>query len=160
MKKIRLSAVVVCVCIVCCALCCCVDKPEPKTLQELSLPSLKDNQTAVIVGNGNGYTLYVVDIDTLPQSAKYASDLLVYLHENFGLQYDLQGTFLQSIGQLVPDADNHEYIAVYCNVVDYSNVMWGEVATSDGQVLCGASVGITELPIVAGTVILFDIATW
>lgn len=160
MKKIRLLAVILVLCLTCCALCCCVDKPEPKSLQELTLPSLKDNQTAVIVADGSGYTLYVVDIADLPQEAKFVSDLLLYLHDNFGLEYDLQGTFLQSVGELVPNADSHEYIAVYCNVPDYSNVMLGEVATSDGQVLCGASVGVTELPIVSNAVVLFDIATW
>ena len=164
----RFNKVLICILLIVLALCAlvsCDDKPQPKQLTDLTLPELKDNQAAVIIKNGdNDYTSYTVDLSKVGDGDLTAEDVLEYLQDNSGLTLVWEdggyGKYLTSIGSI--SQGDGKYIFLYTSNLDYESA-W---ATStpyelgEGAKLVESSVGVTELPVKAGDIVYFELATF
>ena len=145
----------------------CVDKPQAKQLTDLTLPTLRGNQAAVIIKNGdNDYTSYTVNIAKVGSGDNLtAEDVLVYLKDEAELTLDWTdsdfGKFINAIGGITPNANNREYVAVFTSNPKYQGT-WAGVDTYEvGNVsLVAANYGVSELGVVAGDIVYFELASY
>ena len=167
MKHIR--RLLICMLLVALTLCVfvsCDDKPQPKQLTDLQLPELKGNQMAVVIKNGdNDYTSYTVDLSKVGESDVTAEAVLAYLQDQGGLSLDwtdsTYGKYINAIGGITPDASKNEYIEVFTSNTNFQGTWAGVTVIEAGDItLKSASVGISELAVVAGDVIYFELATF
>lgn len=140
----------------------CVDKPEPQQLTELTLPELKDNQMAVIIKNGdNDYTSYVVTLGNGGTEATTADGVLNYLAQLDILAVDMSDGWLSDIGNLNPDANAHEYVAIYTSVQSDWSEGAGATAYTVGNVkIAYSGYGISQMKVETGALLYFEIQTW
>ena len=167
MKRInRVLIIVLLVAFTLCALVSCDDKPQAKQLTDLTLPTLKDGQAAVIIKNGdNDYTSYTVTIDKVGEGDVVAEDVLTYLVEQAGLVIDwadsTYGKYINAIGGITLDASKNQYIEVFTSNTDYQGTWAGVTTVEAGDVtLKSASVGVSELGVANGDVIYFELASY
>lgn len=164
-KKLLTWILAVVFVIACFALVACDDKPQAIQLTELSMPTLKADQMAVIVKNGDkDYTSYVVTLGEKGVEATTAEDVLNYLVEQFDLKIEWQdsqyGKFITSIGGAKPTADN-EYVTVLTSVEKDKGNYAGVTTYEVGDVtIVSAQVGVTEMTVEAGAIIYFEIANY
>ena len=157
MKKIFKVLCMLIVVVVC--LCGCVDKPTPTTLDSLTIPTLKDGQIAIILRDGNTYTNYVIN---LKSSQTTAQDALEQLQQDYQVEVVWQesqyGAFLTKIGNLQQDESNGKYIMVLTSDAQNHGNWAGVVTYNVGDVsITDASVGVTELTVSSGTILLFEV---
>lgn len=128
----------------------------------------KSGTATVVIENAGSYEAYEVDLSNLEKHDEGALTLLEYLavQEDSKLYYSATwgggyGAYLNSIGSLSPDPSS-EYISVYTTTEkdfavpnDYmstvKNVEYG------GKVLTYSGVGISQMTIENGTVVLFRV---
>ena len=141
----------------------CDDKPQAKQLTDLTLPTLKDNQMAVVIKNGeNDYVSYVVSLDKIGVDAPTAEDVIVYLHDQADLYLDWQdgawGKYLNGIGGAKPTSSS-EWVTLLTNDKDFQdNESAYKITYTVGDVtLTSSTVGVTDLTVKAGTVIYFEV---
>lgn len=140
----------------------CADKPTAQEVTDLTLPTLAQNQVAVIVKNGDkDYTNYTL---TINDTMKTVEDVLNYLATELDLFLDWQdgdyGKFLNGIGGAKPSQTN-EFVAFYTSVVaDQGN--WAGVTTyTIGDVkIVSAQVGVSSAKVESGAVYYFEIGTY
>ena len=140
----------------------CVEKPTAQDVTDLTLPTLKANQVAVILKNGpSDYTNYVV---TLNEDMHTVEDILQYLKDN-GMHLDWTssdyGKMLNSIGKLAPDASKNQFVAFFTSVeADKGN--WAGVPSYNiGDVtVVSAQVGVSDAKVLSGEVYYFEISTF
>ena len=145
------------------ALVACVDKPEPVQLTDLKLPELKNNQMAVIVKNGDGdYTSYTVTLGKGGTDATTAEGVIEYLKEECGLYLDWQdssyGKYLNGIGGAKPQSSS-EWVTVLTNDREYQDIesAYKLTYTVGDVTLVSSKVGVTDLPVKAGSIIYFEL---
>ena len=149
-----------------CALASCVDKPQAKYLTDLELPTLKANQAAVIIKNGeNDYTSYVVSLNKIGEADLTAEDVLAYLKDKGELTLDWAdssyGKYINAIGGITPDASKNEYITVLTSNGNFQGTWAGVDEIKVGDVtLKSASVGVSELGVADGDVVYFELASY
>lgn len=165
MKNIKKLLVFILIAVSLFALTACDDKPQAKQLTDLTLPKLKDNQMAVIIKNGdNDYTSYTVTLGKGGVEAKTAEDVIEYLKENSNLSLtwkdDTYGKFLTAIGGITVDP-SHEYVQIFTsNPNFYGNWAGVETRIAGDVTLKSASKGVTELGVVAGDVVYFELSSF
>ena len=148
------------------ALVACVDKPQPVALSDLELPTLKDNQMAVIIKNRNDtYTAHVVTLGSKGCDATTVEGVISYLVERNLLTVDWTdsetGKWLNDIGGLEPNAGAHEYVSVYTSVQKDQGAGASATAYSIGSITVGYSqYGVSGMSVEAGAVIYFELQTW
>ena len=117
-----------------------------------------------VVENRDGtydvYKIYLEDVENKESGALGVIDSL-NKRENNPLPVDMNGTWLNSIGTLLPDSSKNEYISLYTSLEkDFG--LWDGVKTLDyeGKTLTQSNYGIDGMSIEKDTVILFRIETW
>ena len=133
-------------------------------------PSIEGNIATVVLDYGdNNYRVYEIELDKLTDRSQGAYSLLIYAKENECLKLDAPngpyGVYINSIGDLVPDASKNEYVAIYTSVESDFNVPTADFPevkelTYHGVTLKEAGVGISSLTVVERAVFLFRIETF
>lgn len=140
----------------------CADKPTVQEVTDLTLPTLADNQVAVIIKNGDkDYTNYVAPIN---DEMKNVEDVLNYLAEELDLYLDWQdsdyGKYLNGIGGAIPKQTN-QYVFFYTSVVaDKSNEAGAPGYTIGDVEVISAQVGVSSAKVESGAVYYFEIGTY
>lgn len=143
----------------------CVDKPQVQEVTELTLPTMADDQMAVIVKNGKGdYTNVVVTLGEKGVNAKNVEEVLDYLNKEGILSVTWQdssyGKFLNGIGNAKPQAEN-EFVSVLTSVEkDKGNFADVTRYSVGGIELVSSQFGVSQMTVEAGAVIYFEIATF
>lgn len=147
------------------ALGACDDKPQTKQLTDLKLPTLKSNQMAVIIKNGDtDYTCYTVNLLKVGKEQPTCEDVLYYLHENADLVIDWSdsafGKYLNGIGGISVKESN-QYVEVFTSNVKYQGT-WANVDKYEvGDVtLVAANYGVSDLGVAQGDVVYFELASF
>lgn len=164
-KRIVCATVAVVLVVAAVAFAACVDKPSVQEVTELVLPTLAENQMAVIVKNGDkDYTNVVVTLGVGGVDAKNMEDVLNYLNEQGTLsivwQESSYGKYVVGIGNATASASG-EFVSILTSVErDKGN--WAGVATySVGNLtLVSSQYGVSEMTVEAGAVVYFEIATY
>ena len=133
-------------------------------------PSIEGNIATVVLDYGdNNYRVYEIELDKLTDRSQGAYSLLLYAKENEGLKLDAPnstyGVYINSIGDLKPDASKNEYVAIYTSVESDFSVPTADFPevkelTYHGVTLKAAGVGISSLTVVERAVFLFRIETF
>lgn len=140
----------------------CADKPTVQEVTDLTLPTLADNQVAVIIKNGDkDYTNYVAPIN---DEMKNVEDVLNYLAEELDLYLDWQdsdyGKYLNGIGGAIPTQTN-EFVSFYTSVADDKGNWAGVTGYTIGDVeIVSAQVGVSSAKVESGAVYYFEIGTY
>lgn len=80
--------------------------------------------------------------------------VLDYLAENESLTYVANGTMIDSVGDLKPDASKFEYIYIYTsNSADFDVSDWAQEMEYKGKKLVSSGVGAADMTFTDGTVI-------
>ena len=167
MKNVkRLSAWILAIALVVslCALVACVDKPQPQELTELTLPTLKEDQMAVIIKNGdNDYTSVTVTLGQKGVEAETAEQVLAYLKEVGAIVLewhdDAFGKYIDKLGKIQP-ASQSQWVKIFTsNSAQFDTSAWAQTYTVDGVTLTTAIVGVTELSVAPGVIIYFELGT-
>ncbi len=159
-KKCIAMALVILACLL--LLCACVQKPMAQSKQ-LELPTLGQNQMAVIIKNSDDlYTTYTVD---LFQNLTTVADVLQHLSQNQGMQLDyandLFGAYLNNVGGICPDRSQNQFVAFF-TTVDSCKGNWAGVPSYDvgGTLLVSAGVGVSQAPAEAGSIAYFELSSY
>lgn len=162
----RIYKILICILLVVAtfALVSCDDKPQAKQLTDLTLPTLKDNQMAVIIKNGEGdYTSYTVTLSKVGRGEVTVEDVIVYLHEEADLYVDWQngayGKFINGIGGAKP-ASSGEWVTILTSDEEYINLFasYVMIITVGDVTLQSAKVGVSDMTAHAGAVVFFMVA--
>lgn len=138
----------------------CVDKPQSQELTELILPTMSDDQIAVIIKNGDkDYTSIVVSLG----NNKTAEDVLTYLkkEETITLEWNDSGygKFITKIGKIAP-ASNSEWVGVYTSdKAQQDTSVYAQTYTVGEVALTTSIVGVSELKVAAGDVLYFELCS-
>ena len=119
--------------------------------------------TFVIENRDGSYEVYKIYLEDVENKDKGALGVLESLKErdNNPLSVDMSGTWMNSIGSLIPDSESREYIAIYTSLEkDFGTGDFAATLEYDGVTLTMAGVGIELMSAEQGTVILFRIETW
>ncbi|MBR1891285.1 MAG: hypothetical protein IJ811_02170 [Clostridia bacterium] len=113
---------------------------------------------------GDETTQYTVRVKDL-ENANNVKDVLDYLKENENLTFECvdsgYGAVVTKIGNLAPDADAHEYIAIYTtNEKDFSVPPYDTSVTVGEKTFVYSGNGISQMSIDDGTAVLFVIESW
>ena len=168
MNKKRLLTWILTVLLAFCAVCfvACDDKPMASELTELVLPTMAQDQMAVIIKNGEkDYTSIVVTLGKGGVNAKTAEEVLAYLQDEGVLSVQWTdsdyGKFLSGIGKLAPDASKNEFVTVLTSVAKDKGSWAGVTTYKVGDVeIASAAVGVSELTVETSAIIYFEIQTY
>ena len=119
--------------------------------------------TFVIENRDGSYDVYKMYLEDVENRDKGALGVIESLNsrENNPLPVDMAGTWMNSIGSLLPDSEKHEYISIYTSLErDFGTGDFAATIEYEGQTLTTSGFGIESMSVEAGTVILFRIETW
>lgn len=85
--------------------------------------------------------------------------LVDLINEKSQLKAKIEGGMLIEIGGLKQNKSNNEYIMIYTSLEGYFNSEWGWVVYKSVEYY-SATVGIGDLPLVDGQIIIFYIPIW
>ena len=162
-KKLLLCLLLVVATLV--ALVSCDDKPQPKQLTDLTLPTLKSTQVAVIIKNGeNDYTSYTVSLNKIEADKVTCEDVLAYLEDEADLTLDWYdssfGKTINGIGG-ISATESNQYVEVFTSNAEYQGTWAGVDKYEVGEVtLVAANYGVSGLGVAAGDVIYFELASF
>ena len=146
------------------ALVACVDKPQAQELTELTLPTLAENQMAVIIQNGkNDYTSITVTLGKSGVEAKTVEDVLAYLKKEGAIDlkwHDTEyGKYIDTLGKLTPSTS--EWVAVFTsNSAEFDTSAWAQTRKAGDVTLTTSIVGVSELSVAPGYIIYFELASY
>ena len=168
MNKKRLLTWILTVLLAFCAVCfvACDDKPVASELTELVLPTMAQDQMAVIIKNGEkDYTSIVVTLGKGGVDAKTAEDVLTYLQNEGVLSVQWTesdyGKYLTGIGKISPDASKNEFVSVLTSVAKDKGSFAGVTTYKVGDVeIVSSAVGVSEMTVEPGAIIYFEIQTY
>ena len=119
--------------------------------------------TFVIENRDGSYAVYKTYLEEVENRDKGALGVIESLNsrEKNPLPVDMDGTWMNSIGGLTPDASKNEFISIYTSLASDAGV-WDGVLTLEyeGVTLTQSNFGIDGMSVEEGTVILFRIETW
>lgn len=154
MKKRILSAVLL-ICMVLCVLASCGQVGEA-------------GDVTVVIENRDGeykvYKTYLENVENKKNGAVGVIENLMAREEN-PLSADIvsstYGAYVNSIGDIVPDASKNEYVSVYTSCeTDFSTYEGVNTIYYEDVTLKTSGVGLSFMKVEAGTVILFRIETY
>ena len=145
------------------ALVACVDKPQAQELTELIVPTLAENQMAVIIQNSkNDYTSVTVTLGKGGVDAKTAEDVLAYLKKEGAITlkwHDTEyGKYIDALGKITPSTS--QWVAVFTsNSAEWDTSAWAQTRTAGDVTLTTSIVGVSELSVAAGRIIYFELGS-
>ncbi len=131
-------------------------------------PQVADSGTVTVVveSKDGSQRVYVLELGDLENKKEGAVGVFEALRDSEDqLEYDLSsgpyGKYINSVGSLTPDTLKGEYIAVYTSCErDFDVSEWVKTIDFKGTELSTAGVGISQLTIEHGTVLLFRIENY
>ena len=144
MKKI-LSIILVIAMMLCCLCACAKNDPE-------------GNATLVIATEEK--QIYDIPLSKLSEG-KGLMPAFEYLKAEEGLEYDISGTMINSIGGLENDYVLGSYIYIYTSVeADFDVSEYKEEIVYEGKTLVSSGVGFNEMTLSDGAVIYIGLISW
>jgi hypothetical protein len=119
--------------------------------------------TFVIENRDGTYSTYKMYLEDVENKDKGALGVIESLNsrENNPLPVDMNGTWMNSIGTLIPDSSKNEFISIYTSLARDMGVWDGVLSLEyEGVTLTQSNFGIDGMSVEKGTVILFRIETW
>ena len=155
MKKIRLLAMLVLVASLVLALASCFGGGVDD-----------EGMAKIVIEYGeNDYAVYEVDLEKIENKDTGAVGVFEYLAgvEDSDFSYVISGTWLSSVCNLVPIGN--QYVSIYTSVEEdfmVPTAEWPDVATVeyDGEELTASGVGLTDMTVADGAVILFRMESY
>ena len=87
--------------------------------------------------------------------------VLDYLKAEGKLDYSMNGTMIDSVGELKNDASKGEYIYIYTSVAEDADVsQWAKTVEYEGKTLVSSGLGATEMHIKADAIIYIGLIVW
>ncbi len=107
-----------------------------------------------LVIGGTQEVVYSVDYSAISLD-KGVLSIIEYLAENYGLEYEIEGTFLTKVGAMEQDLSTATYVYLWTNVeADFDVSIYApENKTWNGISLTPSGVGISEMTVENGAVI-------
>ena len=116
------------------------------------------NATLVIAAEEN--TVYDIPLSKLSEG-KGLMPAFEYLKEAEGLEYDISGSMINSIGGLENNYDMGSYIYIYTSVeADFDVSEYKTEVEYDGKTLVSSGVGFEQMTLVDGAIIYIGLITW
>ena len=119
--------------------------------------------TFVIENRDGSYDVYKMYLEDVTNKDKGALGVIESLNarENNPLPVDMAGTWMNSIGDLVPVTAGNEYIAIYTSLErDFDTSEYFTTLAYEGITLGSSGFGIADMSVESGIVILFRIQTF
>lgn len=115
----------------------------------------------VVIEKDGGYSAYEVDLEKVDGESAGAIAILKYLEENEGMHLAISGTYIKELGALVPSVEKNEYIAIYTSVEsDFGTAPFDGTVEYEGKLLTMTGVGINQMTVLDGTVMLFRLESY
>lgn len=126
-----------------------------------ALSSCKDeNDVTVLIKNGDKVVEIIVDDKDITEGMTMEQLLLSDEYKD-KFKADMvdgaYGKYINGIYEITPDPSKGEYISVYTTLFDYT---FGEAVVVNEIEFKAASVGVSELMIVAGAAYMFSLEAW
>lgn len=126
-----------------------------------ALSSCKDeNDVTVLIKNGDKVVEIIVDDKDITEGMTM-EQLLLSDEYKYKFKADMvdgaYGKYINGIYEITPDSSKGEYISVYTTLFDYT---FGEAVVVNEIEFKAASVGVSELMIVAGAAYMFSLEAW
>lgn len=126
-----------------------------------ALSSCKDeNDVTVLIKNGDKVVEIIVDDKDITEGMTMEQLLLSDEYKD-KFKADMvdgaYGKYINGIYEITPDSSKGEYISVYTTLFDYT---FGEAVVVNEIEFKAASVGVSELMIVAGAAYMFSLEAW
>ena len=126
-----------------------------------ALSSCKDeNDVTVLIKNGDKVVEIIVDDKDITEGMTLEQLLLSDEYKD-KFKADMvdgaYGKYINRIYEITPDSSKGEYISVYTTLFDYT---FGEAVVVNEIEFKAASVGVSELMIVAGAAYMFSLEAW
>ena len=119
----------------------------------------------VIEYGENDYAVYEVDLEKIENKDNGAVGIFEYLKglEDSDFTYVLNDTWLSSVCNLIPKGN--QYVSIYTSVEEdfmVPTAEWPDVATVeyDGEELTASGVGLSDMTVADGAVILFRMESY
>ncbi len=124
----------------------------------------KSGRCTVVVGIGDAFTEYEVELDSV-EITEGVFSIVKYLKEEKHLEvsYDSSsyGAYLTAIGNVHPDAAKNEYVAIYTSVTkDFDTSMYFSEYSYKGLTLGSSGFGINSMSVEADAVYLFTVGSY
>ena len=104
--------------------------------------------------------VYKVPLDKL-EDGKGLMPMFEYLKEKKGLEFDISGTMINSIGGLENDYEMGRYIYIYTSVKeDFDVSQYASEIEYKGETLVSAGIGFNEMRLKDGAVIYIGLISW
>ena len=160
----RLSAwiLAIALCVSLFVLAACVDKPQS---QELTLPTLADNQMAVIIKNGEkDYTSITVTLGKSGVEAKTVEDVLAYLKDQGTITLEWSdsdyGKFITRLNKIQPSSAS-QWVSVFTsNQAEFDTSAYATTYTVGDVTLTTAIKGVSQLSVAPGYIIYFELGSY
>ncbi len=116
--------------------------------------------TATLVIATDEPQVYKVPLDKL-EEGKGLMPMFEYLKEKKGLEFDISGTMINSIGGLENDYEMGRYIYIYTNVEeDFDVSQYAEEIKYNRKTLVSAGVGFDQMHLKDGAIIYIGLISW
>ena len=129
----------------------------------LTLASCSENDSvgnATLVIATEEKQVYDIPLSKLSEG-KGLLPVFEYLKAEKGLEYDIDGTMINSVGGLENDYDLGTYIYIYTSVeADFDVSEYKEEIEYNGKTLVSAGVGFNEMTLTDGAVIYIGLISW
>ena len=126
-----------------------------------ALSSCKDeNDVTVLIKNGDKVVEIIVDDKDITEGMTMEQLLLSDEYKDkfkADMVDSAYGKYINGIYEITPDSSKGEYISVYTTLFDYT--FGGAVVVNEIE-FKAASVGVSELMIVAGAAYMFSLEAW
>ena len=115
---------------------------------------------ATIVIGTEEKKVYTVPLSELSEGAGLMP-AFEYLKANNGLEYDISGTMINSIGGLKNDYALGSYIYIYTSVeADFDVSEWKMEMDYNGKTLVSSGVGFNEMSLTDGAIVYIGLISW
>lgn len=120
-----------------------------------------EGSVTVVIELEEDYTVYTVELENVEVGEKGALAILEYLSENEEMHLVVNGTYIEELGALIPDAGANQYVSIYTSEeVDFGVAPFDTKVEYNGQTLTASGVGINSMTVNDGTVILFRMESY
>ena len=142
----------------------CVDKPSAQEVTELILPTLDENQMAIIIKNGNkDYTSVTVTLGKNGVEAETVEKVLAYLKSEGTIilewHDDQYGKTIDKLNKIQPTSQT-EWVHVFTsNAAEQDVSAFAKTYTVGDVTLTTANAGVSSLSVFGGCVIYFELGS-
>ncbi len=118
-----------------------------------------EGSVTVVIGTETP-TEYTVDLSKVDGKNGLVA-VLEYLKSEENLQFEMQGTMIDRVGDLKNDSSTGTYVYIYTSVAADQDVSeYKETVEFNGQILTSTGVGAAQMSIVDGAVIYIGTIVW